>query len=73
MKFETDDWIVECKDDPATKEAVFNAVIQFFKDHQMFSGESIMQSDNPQIEAPILMSNIADDILKFNVKYKDEE
>lgn len=46
--------------------------MEYFKKHECFSGESIMQMDNPQIEAPELMADIADDILKFKFTYKDE-
>lgn len=73
MKFQTDWATVEYKSDQETKDALFDAVIAFFKEHQSFTGESIMQSDGPQIDAPVLLSNLADDILKFEVTYNDVE
>ena len=72
MKIETDWCIAECEETPEIKEAVFQKIMEYFKKHECFRGESIMQMDNPQIEAPELMADIADDILKFKFTYKDE-
>jgi len=69
---ETKDCIVKYKDDKATKQAVFDKVVGFFLEHESFSGESIMQADDPRIEAPVLLSAIADDILCFDVTWKDD-
>ena len=43
----------------------------YFTEHQAFDGESINQRDNPIIDAPNVMSDIADDIIKFVVEYKE--
>lgn len=56
---------ISYKDDEATKQAVFDAVIAFLKKHKVFCAECICQSDNPQIEAPVLLANIAEDILEL--------
>lgn len=69
---ETTEAIVTFNDDEATKQAVFDRVLEYFKKHEAFHGESIHQMDNPIIDAPSVMSDIADDILKFSVQYKDE-
>jgi len=55
------------------KQAIYDRVLKFFVDMESFWGESIMQSDNPQIEAPIVMSDIADDLFKFDVEYIEDE
>jgi len=71
MKTIKTDWcIVTCPDDEATKQAVFDKILSFYKEHEVFSGESIMQSDIG-MDAPELLSDIADDILKFKVEYTD--
>ena len=67
---ETSDCVVTFPDDQATKDAVFERVVKFFLDHEVFSGESVMQCDAPQVEAPVLLSEIADDVLCFDVKDK---
>ena len=68
---ETDELIAEYNDDEAAKQAVFDRVLAYFKEFESFHGESIHQSDNPIIYAPNVMSDIADNILKFKVTYKD--
>lgn len=52
-------------DDEETRDAVFERVMQYFRDFECFEGESIHQSDDPQIYAPDVMSDIADKILQF--------
>lgn len=63
------DYIIEYDDSPEMKEKVFNRIIQYFKKHNSWSGESVMQCDNPQMEAPEVMAEIADDIIKFKVEH----
>lgn len=55
---------VSYNDDPETHKKVFDAVIAFLAKHDSWCGESIMQCDNPQIEAPELVAKIADRILQ---------
>ena len=68
---ETKNCIVTFPDDQATRDAVFELVVKFFLDHETFSGESAMQCDAPQIDAPQLLCDLVDDILKFKVDYKE--
>jgi hypothetical protein len=68
---ETEDFIVKYKDDPATKEAVFEMVVKFFIEHEVFSGDSIMQCDAPQIDGPELLCELAERI-GFDAKVKEE-
>jgi len=65
------DVTITYKDDQATKEAVFKKVVDWFMDQETFSGESLMQSDAPQLEAPVLLSDLADDILQFKVVWDE--
>lgn len=69
------DWdeTVSYEDSPEMHKKVFDHLIEnYFKKHGSYCGESIMQSDDPQIYAPELLSEIADDIIKFEVDYGDE-
>lgn len=71
MKIETSDQIVTYKDDQATKDALFVRVMRFFEETELFSGESLCQSDAMYISAPDLLSDIADDILQFETEEKE--
>lgn len=70
---ETDDLVAEYEDTPEIRDAVFERVLAYFKEFESFRGESIFQSDDPTIYAPHVLADIADDILQFKVRYKDEE
>lgn len=61
---------VSYTDSTEVRDAVFERVMKYFIKHGHFCGEGICQSDNPIIDAPNVMSDIADDIIKF--EYKDE-
>lgn len=62
---------VRFHDNEAIKARVFDRLISFYFHHGAFSGESIMQSDGPTIDAPTLLSEIADDIIKFQTEYTE--
>ena len=52
---------------PETAHAVLNKIIEWMEEPNHYasnSGEGIMQSDNTIIDAPDLISDIVDDILK---------
>ena len=63
------------QNDENTPYRLLNAIIQFIKKNHLFSGESIMQTDNGMLESPNLMCDIIDNILKVDVKFDwaDEE
>lgn len=63
--------IVTYNDTQEIRDAVFERVMKYFIEHEAFFGESIHQSDDPIIDAPNVMSDIADDIIKF--KFSSEE
>lgn len=59
-------------DSQEAMQAVFDRVLKYYFEHESFCGESICQSDNPIIDAPNAMAEIADNILKFDVDYGDD-
>lgn len=52
-----------------TKQEVFDAIINWVRKHDAWSGEILCQDDDCQIEAPQLLADIVDDILDF--KYEE--
>lgn len=72
MKKDFGDFTVEFDDSQETKNKVFDALINWYCKVQAFTGESIMQSDDPQIEAAPFLSDLADDVIKFDITYKDD-
>lgn len=63
---------VSYDDSQEVKDAVFARVMEYFVKHEIFDGESLHQMDNPIIDAPNVLSDICDDIIKFEVKYYGE-
>ncbi len=63
---------IKYKDDPETKELVFQKVVNYFVDHQCFFGESVFQNDEVQLDAPEFLSELADEYLKFEVLSIDD-
>lgn len=71
MRIETDDYIVRFMSNDSVKEMIFDALIGWYKKHEAFSGESICQCDGPTIDATTILSDIADNIIAFDVEWKD--
>ena len=73
-EFKTEDGEISVKyeDSPEMHKAVFDRVIDFFKKHESFNGECIMQSDNPTIDSRQFTSDVAYDIIKFEVEYIED-
>ena len=65
----TDDYEITYDDSPEMAKAVFDKLIEWYIDTELFSGESICQSDTGNIEAPMILSDIADDVIKFDEKW----
>ena len=63
---------VSFEETPELKEEVYQRVLAWYVKHDSFLGESIMQSDNPQIDAPVFLSDLADDVFKFKYKHDEE-
>lgn len=70
--YKGEDFSVSYEDSQEVRDAVFEKIMDYYKKHNVFSGESIMQMDNPVIDAPTVLSDIADDIIKFKVEYDED-
>lgn len=69
----SEDLTVTYEDTPEIREKVFNKVIEYYVQNQAFAGEVISQSDDCIIDAPGVLCDIADNILKFDAKWNDDE
>lgn len=58
-------------DCPEIHKRVFDRLLErYFLKHDAFCGDTIMQCDNPQIEAAPILAEIVDEVIKFEVEYK---
>ena len=67
MKFETQNYIVTCRDKEQIQGELFDRLLVFFKEHETFCGESLQQCDDPILAAPELLADIADKVFQFDV------
>jgi len=58
-------YILSYENPEKIKDEVFNRVLGWFKEYDAFCGETVMQSDTPQIESAPFLSELADDVFKF--------
>lgn len=65
-----DGFVVTYEHDEKTRDAVYQAVLDWYFKHEVFAGESLVQMDEPVIDAPILLSKIADNIMGFDVAWE---
>ena len=65
----SDNITVTYQDTPDVRKEVFRKIMEYYIKHQVFTGLSIVQSDDPMIEASYTLADIADNILKFEVDY----
>jgi hypothetical protein len=70
--FGDDDLEITIKYNDELKDKVFNAVVEYMKEHQCISGEQLQQSDVCILSAPDVLSDIIDNIIKPETKWKDE-
>lgn len=58
-----------------TIEKVYEKLLHWFVAHDAYSGEIIYQSDSCMIAAPELLSELAEDVFRFDIDYEydDEE
>ena len=73
MKRKFEDYTIEYSDTDETKSEVFNRLIEFFIKHEAFNGEAIYQNDNPLLDAPELLSDIAENIIQFKHTWNEDE
>lgn len=62
------DYLYEFNETAELKELVYQKVLNWFKEHNSFHSETIMQNDDTLIDAPELLSDICDN---FNFKCLD--
>lgn len=70
-KLEFKDYSVSYKDDPETKDKVFNALLAWYKEQEVFHGESLMQCDEPVIAAPEILCDLID-VIDFKINKKNQ-
>jgi hypothetical protein len=63
---------VSYKDDPRTRDLVYEYILKWFLEHESFSGECIRQNDEVQMDAPDLLGDLADDVFEFDVEQSEE-
>ena len=74
MTLHFDDFTVSYDDTPEIHKKVFDYLIrEYYSKYGYFSGEGIMQADNPQIYAPQVLSDLADDVIGFKEDWADDE
>lgn len=67
---DVDDMTVRMHVSAEMKEEVFKRVLDFYKKHESWSGESVMQRDAPQIDAAPFLADLVDEVLKPVVEYR---
>ncbi len=66
------DALISYKNDQDIKDKIYDKIIEWCFKENIFLEEVFMQSDDGVIEAPVLLSNIIDDIIKFKVDWIGE-
>lgn len=61
------------KDDQATRDAVFETLLEWFIRHDSFNGESVVQCDESAMDAPNILGDIADNNFEFDIDYDPDE
>lgn len=66
---------VKYKDDEATMKEVYERMLKWFVRNDAYSGEIIWESDNCMERAPEILTELAEEVFKFDVSYDydDEE
>ena len=67
---ETDEYIVHFDDSQRTKDKLFKVVSKTCLSYDIFSSETVQQTDHGRGVAIDLLSRIVDDILAFKVTWK---
>lgn len=63
------DCVVTYDDSTKIRDAVFDKLIEWYFEHESFSGEDTIQRDGPSIDAPNILASIVDNIIKFDVAW----
>lgn len=71
FRHENEWWTVTAERSPEKDKKIADAVYEWFREADMFHGESLGQSDHIYIDGPILIMNLAE-MIGFNVEYKED-
>lgn len=63
---QVDGGYVTYNDDQSTRDMLFDKMLKWYIERNVFNGESIMQSDGPLMDGPDLLVEIAEDIFEFD-------
>lgn len=58
-------------DSQAAKDRIFTMLLAWFKEYSAYDGETICQCDDPQIDAPNILSDVAEKGFKFDPEFFD--
>lgn len=58
--------------DQATKNAIFEKLLNWFLKFEAFDGDTIFQCDAPNLDSPHILGKIAEDIFEFDIVYDEE-
>jgi hypothetical protein len=67
---EFEDFVVEYDDSEQVRDRVFNRLMEFLHEHNLYNGEVILQSDSIQLDAPDFLADLIDNVIQFEVKDK---
>lgn len=71
MEIKTRSGTVIFEDSPEARERVWNIALEWFKELDRWSGESIVQCDDGWTESPQLAAKLADNGFKFEENYDE--
>lgn len=66
------DLIIIYEDTEKKRDLVFEKLLNWYIEKDCLLGEVLQQSDDCLLDAPNILSDILDNIIKFEYKYKDE-
>lgn len=64
---------VTYKDDQATRDAVFETLLEWYFKHKSFNGESVIQCDKSSIDAHNILGDIAYNNFEFDADLRDTD
>ena len=71
MEIKTKYGTVTLEDSPEARERVWNIALEWFKELDRWSAESIVQCDDGWIESPQLAAKLADEGFKFKETHEE--
>lgn len=66
------DYTVTYDDSQEAKDRIFQIALAWFNKVEMYSGESLGQSDTTYVEAPDLLAELAEEGFRFGHKWNDD-